>query len=230
MTFDEKLAQALGETFDERMEQRFAVTKKHRFSLAYKLWEHKTLKNLRKNRYEKRWTLRRTRYIVMAAIVVLALLLGATSCAVAAIGRYSFVTRADHMKLLWLDVLPSDKKYIKECYILPEDTDWQPGQLPKSSELSENLASFRVLYKCNERKVIFEQTIIAGGTLNTVRAKNAVFKGTSVYEKNDGLFMDCGDGKCHLYWTYDGYFFKLDGNITKNEAINLAQSIKILEM
>lgn len=125
MTFDEKLAQALGETFDERMERRMNVPKKHRFSLAYKLWEYKTIKNLKKNRYDRRWTLRRARYVVLAAIIVSTLLLGVTAYAVSvAIGRYTFDTKPDYSKLL-IENHPSDKTSIEEHYGLPEEDGWR---------------------------------------------------------------------------------------------------------
>ncbi len=97
MTFDEKLTRALGKTFDERMERRMSVPKGHRFSLAYRIWEYRTLKNFRRNYFDKRWTLRRARHIVTTAVIaVSSLLLGITVYAAIAIGRYSLDTNPDY--------------------------------------------------------------------------------------------------------------------------------------
>ena len=230
MTFDEKLAQALGDTFDERMEKRLTVTKKHRFSLAYKLWEHKTLKNLRKNRYDKRFTLRRAKFVVFAAILVSLMLLGATSCAVTSVCRYIFVTTKEHKKALWMDIQPSDKPDFEELYVLSEDTGWQIVTFyPKPNEL-EYIVTFDTVYKCDERKVFLTQEIVTGGYTNDVRAPSSAIKLTDVLGKNNAFFVKRDDVNCFLCWMYDGYFFKLYGDITEDEAIDLARSIKLLEM
>lgn len=64
--------------------------------------------------------------------------------------------------------------------------------------------------------------------MGNVNTEKAVVEPMSLYEENDGFFVDFGGGECALYWIYDGYLFDLGGNITKNEAINLAYSIKII--
>lgn len=68
MTFDDMLRQAFEETARERAEHPRKVYKKHRFSLAFKLWEFKTLRNLKNNRFNGRWTLRKARRAVIAMI------------------------------------------------------------------------------------------------------------------------------------------------------------------
>ena len=226
MTFDEKLAQALDESFDERMEQRFAVTKKHRFSLAYKLWEHKTLKNLRKNRYDKRWTLRRARYIVFAGIMILSLLLGATVYAVAT-SRFSFVTSPGNSKLLFVKWQESDKIYFEEYYGLPEDNGWE--LVASFVNKSQRSLFFSAYYECDEKRVHLAQNIINGRLDNYVKLDNTETIPVTVFEQNDGLFVERGDGNCYLYWVYDGYLFELSGNITKKEMLDLAASTKIIE-
>lgn len=225
MTFDEKLAQALGESFDERMEQRFAVTQKHRFSLAYKLWEHKTLKNLRKNRYDKRWTLRRARYIVLAGIMILSLLLGAAVYA-AAISRFSFVTSPGNSKLLFVEWQASDKRYFEEYYGLPENNGWElAASFVSGSQMSKTFSAY---YECDEKRVVLAQDIISGKLSNYVKLDNAAASPVTVFEQNDGFFVERGENYT-LYWINDGYLFELSGNIAKDEMLDLALSTKIIE-
>ena len=225
MTFDEKLAQALGESFDERMEQRFAVTQEHRFSLAYKLWEHKTLKNLRKNRYDKRWTLRRARYIVFAGIMILSLLLGATVYAVAT-SRFSFVTSPGNSKLLFVEWQSSDKRFFEEYYGLPEDNNWE--LVTSFVNMDGRAKTFSACYECDEKRAVLAQNIISGKLNNYVKLDNATTSSVTVFEQNDGFFVERG-GNYTLYWINDGYLFELSGNIDKDEMLDLALSTKIIE-
>lgn len=223
MTFDEKLAQALGSTAKARAEQMLIVTKKHRFSLAYRLWEYKTLRNLRKDRYDKRWTLRRARYVILAAIIASSLLLGVTAYAVGiTIGRYSFDTKPDYSKL-FIESISSDKTSIEKYYGLPEEDGW------RIVEYFVNDTETLINYKRNEKTIYFGQRVITGYIGNVNTEKEDV-EPMSLYEKNDGFFIDFGEGECSLYWIYDGYLFDLGGNITKDEALNLAYSTKIVEL
>lgn len=191
MTFDEKLAQALGETFDERMARRMTVSKKHRFSLAYKLWEYKTLKNIRKNRYDKRWTLRRARCVVAVMIIVSSLLIGVTAYAVsAAIGRYSFDTKPDYSKL-FIEEISSDKTYIAEYYGLPEDNGWEITDF--YADETETIIN----YKCNEKRVTFSQNVIRGN-MGNINTENAEVEPISIYEENNGFLIDYGENSVSL--------------------------------
>ena len=92
MTFDEKLALALRDTAQEHSEQMVIVTKKHRFSLSYRLWKHKVLKDLSKNRYDGRWTLLKARRIVSISFAVALTLFATTACMIVGMtfGRFSF--------------------------------------------------------------------------------------------------------------------------------------------
>ena len=65
------------------------------------------------------------------------------------------------------------------------------------------------------------------GNINT---EDAVVESMSLYEENDGFFIAFKGGDCGLYWIYDGYFLRLHGDFTKNEAVNLAYSIKIINL
>lgn len=222
MTFDEMLKQAFAETAEERAAQMLTVEKKHRFSLAYKLWEHKILRDLRRNRYDKHWTLRKAKQVVAGIIAASLLLLGVTAyAAIAAIGRYSFDTKPDYSKLL-IENHPSDKTTIEEYYGLPEEDGWE-------------LVSYDILvystmlnYKCGEKKVSFNQEIIAEGNMGNINTEIADIEPLSLYTENDGFILDYGNNGCLMFWIYDGYLLHISGNLDKNETQNLAYSTKIV--
>lgn len=222
MTFDEMLKQAFAETAEERAAQMLTVEKKHRFSLAYRLWEHKILRDLRRNRYDKHWTLRKAKQVVAGIIAASLLLLGVTAyAAIAAIGRYSFDTKPDYSKLL-IENHPSDKTTIEEYYGLPEEDGWE-------------LVSYDILvystmlnYKCGEKKVSFSQEIIAEGNMGNINTEIADIEPISLYTENDGFILDYGNNGCLLYWIYDGYLLHISSNLDKNGTTNLAYSTKIV--
>lgn len=221
MNIDEIIAEALEEEFEERVEQCCADTKKHRFSLAYRLWEYKTLRDFRKDRYNNRWTLRKARHVVAAAIIAASLLIGTTVYAAVVIGRYSFETKPDHSKL-FIENLSSDKTSFEEYYGLPEENGWK---LVNYDILN---GSTMLNYECGEKKVSFGQNIIHEGNMGNINTEIADPEPVSLYEENDGFILVFYEDWCALYWLYDGYLFDLSGNITKNEAINLALSTKTI--
>ena len=65
--------------------------------------------------------------------------------------------------------------------------------------------------------------------MSNVNTENSDVQAISLFDKNDGFFIAYQNGDCGLYWLYDGYLLILSGNITKDEAINLALSTKITE-
>lgn len=224
MTFDEKLAQALGNTAKARAEQMLAVEKEHRFSLAYRLWEYKTLKNFRMNRYDNRWTLRRAKHIVtMVIFAASTLLLGITAyAAITVIGRYSFDTKFDYSKL-FIEGLSSDKTSLEEYYGLSDEDGWEIiDRYVDDTELLVN-------YRSGKTKVTFCQRIITEEMVGNINTENTYPEAVSLYEENDGFFLAFREDWCALYWIYDGYLFDLNGNIAKDEAINLALSTKIID-
>lgn len=222
MTFDEIMKQALSETIDDRLEQMQTVTPKPKFSLSYRLWERKTLRDLRRGRRDKRWTLKRARYVVVAMAIAFSLLIGGTAyAAVALIGRYGFVDKVDYSKVL-IETHPSDKTAIEEYYGLPEEDGW---------ELTDSYmgTSFTFLnYEHGDIKISFTQEIIQIETMGNISTDRAKIEPLSLYEENDGFVLDFGKDGTLLYWIYDGYLFKLSGNINKIEAMNLAHSTKIV--
>lgn len=220
MSFEEILRQALDETAEERSKQMLEVPKKHRFSLAYKLWERKTLRNLRRNRVDKCWTLRRARYITATIIAVLSLLVGVTAYA-AISGRLGFKDKVDYSKVL-IEAHPSDKTVIEEYYGLPEEDGWVL--------INRDISNFSTMleYKRGEIKVTFDQMVIQDDVMGNISTDRAKIEMLSLYEENDGFLMDFGNGNTLICWIYDGYLLKLFGNIDKSKAINLAHSTKIV--
>lgn len=224
MTFDEIMKQALGETIDDRLEQMQTVTPKPKFSLSYRLWERKTLRDLQRDRRNEHWTLKRARYIVVAMMVLLSLLIGGTAyAAVVLIGRFGFEDRVDYSKML-IETHPSDKTVIEEYYGLPEDDGWE---LTESDIIS---SSSTLIYKRDSKEITFDQMLINNETILHISTDRAEIEPLSLYEENDGFVLDFGNDDTLVYWIYDGYLFEMSGNINKTDAINLAYSTKIIKL
>lgn len=224
MTFDEKLAIALRDTAEERSKQMIVVTKKHRFSLSYRLWKHKALKNLHQKRYDQHWTLRRARRIVIISFAVALTLFATTACMIVGMtfGRFSFDDKREYSALFMAN-LSSDKTRIEEYYGLPEEDGW------KIIDISISDITTMISYTHGDTTVIFEQDVIRNnmGNMNT---ENAIVVPMAVYEENDGFFIALNGGEYFmLYWIYDGYLLSILGNLNKDELLNLAYSTKIVE-
>lgn len=224
MTFDEIMKQALSETIDDRLEQMQTVTPKPKFSLSYRLWERKMLRDLQRDRRNEHWTLKRARYIVVAMMVLLSLLIGGTAyAAVVLIGRFGFEDRVDYSKML-IETHPSDKTVIEEYYGLPEDDGWE---LTESDIIS---SSSTLIYKRDSKEITFDQMLINNETILHISTDRAEIEPLSLYEENDGFVLDFGNDDTLVYWIYDGYLFEMSGNINKTDAINLAYSTKIIKL
>lgn len=223
MTFDEKLAQALSNTAKARAEQMLAAPKEHKFSLAYRLWEYRTLKNLSRNRYDKRWTLRRAKRIIAAAMIAAASLLLTAYVAVTFTERFSFHRRPEYSQM-FIENSDSDKASLEEYYGLPEEDGW------RNVGYCANDVVVGINYERGETRVSSWQEIIHEGSMGNINTKKADPEPVSLYEKNDGFILSFRDGFCMIFWVYDGYLLELNGYITKDEAINLAYSTKIVNL
>lgn len=224
MTFDEKLAAALRDTAEERSKQMSVVTKKHRFSLSYRLWKHKVLKDLCKSRYDSRWTLHKARHIVIIALAVAIVLFATTACAVVGLtfGRFSFDDKREYSKM-FIANLSSDKTRIEEYYGLPEEDGW------KITDISISDITTMISYTHGDTVVIFEQDVIRN-SMGNVNTENAIMVPMSIFEENDGFYIALqGKDECVLYWIYDGYLLSASGNLNKDELVNLAHSTKIVD-
>ena len=225
MTFNEKLKQALAENHDERMNRLASTEKKHKFSLAYRIWERRMLKNLRSGRPAPAWSLRKVRRVVTISFFVAAVTFILTASAVVGmtIGRFSFNDKREYSEL-FMAKLSSDKTRFEEYYGLPEEDGWIIVYQ------DTNDITIFTNYERGDKKITLEQTIITGN-MGTVNTENAVVGPMSLYEKDDGFFIDLqGGSDCVLYWTYNGYLLNLSGNFDKNELINLAYSTKIVKL
>lgn len=222
MTFDDMLKQAFEETAKERAEHSRKVYKKHRFSLAFKLWEFKTLRDLKKNRFNGCWTLRKARRVVIMLIAAVLLSVGVTAyAAVALIGRFGLEDKVDYSKLL-IETHPSNKTTFEEYYGLPEEYGWELVDYDLSPPFTV------VNYRHGEKNVTFLQNIIDEGNMGNVNTENADIEMISLYTENDGFVLEIREDWTGIYWIYDGYLLEISGNINKNEAINLAYSTKIV--
>lgn len=83
-------------------------------------------------------------------------------------------------------------------------------------------------YKRGDTIVAFTQEII-GSNMGNIDTEFSDPVSVSVFEENDGIFIEHQTGDISLWWIYDGYLLSIGGNLTKNEAINLALSTKIVE-
>lgn len=222
MNIDEMIAKALKEEFEEEMKQYSADTAKHRFSLSYRLWERKTLRDLDRGRFSSRWTLKKARAAVAFLTAAALVLFGGTVYAAVSMGRYVLNNKSEYSEL-FIENLSSDKTSIEEYYGLPEKDGWTVVQ---REELN---GSAIIKYSRGQEALIFSQSVI-DGSIGNINTENAVIEPASVYEENDGLFITFQkENGCALYWIYDGYLFKVIGDFNKNQAINIAYSTKIID-
>ena len=224
MTFEEKMAQAFKETSDERADRLMKVEKKHKFSLAYKIWEYKTLRDLRRGCCDSRWTLQKARHTAVAMLTAFSILIfgGTAFAAVALFGRYGFVEKIDYTKVL-IETHPSDKTSFEEYYGLPEE-EWELIDY----EIGYSYTTLN--YTQDEKKICFFQYIINDGNNGNINTEKANVEMLSLYSENDGFVMEFPNNETLLYWIYDGYLFEIFGNLDKNLMINLAYSTKIVDL
>ena len=221
MNIDEMIAKALDEEFEERVEQCSADTKKHRFSPAYRLWERKMLRDLRRGSIDKRWTLKKAR--VVLGIAAVSVLVGGTAFAAVNMGRYSFDDKRDYSKML-IEQHPSDKTAFEEYYGLPEEDGWE---ITNFGELSHVIL---ISYKRGDQIVSFEQSLIYEGNMGNLNTENTVIEPMSLYENNDGILIELPNNECGIFWIYNGYLLSINGNLDKKEIIDLVYSTEIINL
>lgn len=224
MTFEEKMAQAFKETSDERADRLMKVEKRHKFSLAYKIWEYKTLRDLRRGRCDSRWTLQKARNTAAAMLTAFSILIfgGTAYAAIAIIGRYGIEDKVDYSKVL-METYPSDKTSFEEYYGLPEE-EWELIDY----EIGYSYTTLN--YTQDEKKICFSQYIIKDGNNGNINTEKANVEMLSLYSENDGFVMEFPNNDTSLYWIYDGYLFEIFGHLDKNLMINLAYSTKIIDL
>lgn len=222
MTVEEKLAQAFKETFDERTERVMKIEKKHRFSLSYRLWERRTLRNIRKGDAPKHWTLKRARTVIVSGIAA-AMLIGGTVFAGMNTGRYGFVDKK-YISKIFVEKYAGDKSFIEEYYGLPEKDGW------KMADVSVSDTALKRVYDRGKQRVTFEQKVITSENMGIINTQDAKIEMLSIYSENDGFVLEIDDDRTTICWLYDGYLLRIDGDIDKNEALNLVYSTKIINV
>lgn len=221
MKFEEKLAQAFKETCDERAERLMKVEKKHRFSLSYKLWERKMLRDLRRNRVDKRWTLKKAKYTVTAMAAAFVLLIGGTAYGATMLRNFRFEEKTDHTNL-FLERYSTDKTSFDEIYWLPPEDGWIFANI----QTTNMHTAIRLHLRRGDTLVIFWQNLIEDHRLGHIYNEYPDIEHVSVNLENDGFVTDYrGDGTT-LGWVYDGYYFEmLCKDMSKDELIELAHTI-----
>lgn len=226
MKFEEKLAQAFKETLDERTERLMKVEKKHRFSLSYKLWERKMLRDLRRNRVDRRWTLRRARYAVTAMFAAFALLIGGTAYGAVVMSRRFMPEDMGYYVNMLIEKSPSDKSTFEEYYGLPEEDGWvliDHYFYFEDTELS-------LKYMRGDTPVIFRQILIPERRAAYVDNGKGNIETWSFYSEDDGFVVNLKNNRTKIYWLYDGYLFEIYSDMDKNEVIKLVYSTKIIDL
>lgn len=215
------IAEALEEEFEERVEQYSDCTKKHRFSLSYRIWERKALYDLKHNKTNERCMPKKIKAALCSFAAAAVLLTGGTVFASLNMGRFTLETKPDYSKL-FIDNLSSDKTSIEEYYGLPEESGWVIFE-----RNSDDTDSY-LYYKKGEEAVSFAQHAIINGNMGNINTENAVVEPISLYEGNDGLIVKFKNNTCTLYWIYDGYLLSISGNYDQTETIKLAKMTKII--
>lgn len=215
MTFDEMIAGEIRNTIDERYSKYCTPAKTHHFSLSYKIKKRRTIRSFEKGcRYNNRFSVRRVKYLVIAVVLAILLLVGFSLWLT--ISRFSFNIHQDHSEV-YISRSESDKTSIEEIYELPDMLGYQVTYYSFSEfnvttaycygdeviRLGQHLIGDK--YYVNTEYGLPEEVEINGN------------KGYIVKTKDDFL----------MEWTADGYLFSIDGNIDKAKAIELAKSTKI---
>ena len=220
MTFDEKLALALRETGGARYEQ-YSVGRKHHFSLAYRLWRGRTIRSYgAEAAYSGRLTLRQMRHALLAIMLAGMALLGAAAYAVGSAIWYQLSHREDHSRMS-VFCTSSDKEIIEEYYGLPEEDGWKIDYCYANDTLAITV------YKRGEEKVFLSQIVVNKRTWN-INTEEVPAERISIFTEDDGLFLKYDD-EYTLIWFNDGCIFEMVGKFTKNEAVDMAKSMKKVE-
>lgn len=232
MTFDEKLTQALKEAFEERVEQSIASPKKHRFSLSYRLWERKMLRDLRRDRVDKRWTICKARYAVTAMFAAFALLIGGTAYGAVKSRGFQFKEGSSQSNtFLILESYPTDKTTFEEIYWLPEEDGWIFTSCQVFGFYNDSL---RLHFKRGDTLVVLWQNMITEDVAGRIYGEHSDIEMLSIYSENDG-FVAVGkgenEGRTTMGWVHDGYFLELVSNgMSKDELTELAYTVTAITL
>lgn len=180
------------------------------------------LRDLRRDRVDKRWTIRKARYAVTAMFAAVALLIGGTAYGAVKSRGFRF-EEGRKTTDLFLESYSTDKTAFEELYWLPEEDGWT---LTNCGLFGVDNSSLRLHLKRGGKLVIFYQNLITDHRMGHILNEYPDIKMVSIYSENDGFVTDFrGDGTT-LGWLYNGYFFEmLSKDMSKDELIELAYTI-----
>ncbi len=216
MTFDEKIAGEIRNTLDERYGTYCVSDKIHHFSLAYKIKKHYTIRSIKnKNAYRKGFSVRKVKYLVIAVLLAIFLLVGFSLWLT--ISRFSFNFHQDHSDV-YITPNEGDKIRIEEIYILSDNMEFT-----LTERFIDNVDIISI-YEKGESKVTLSQSVI-----DDIHKINTEYSSPEpiVIQGFEGYYVQMSRSENLVVWTMDGYLFDIGGNISKNELIKLAQSTKI---
>lgn len=210
MTFDDLVAQGIRDTLKEKCAEYLPDRKKHHFSIAYKIRRRSIIRSRRKR---APLSIRRIKYILIAVILALFALTGFSLWR--QFGPFSFNIFKDHSKVYFSG--ENGKTEIKEIYGLPEEYELLSFSQSKIDALSE--------YLVNGEVITLNQYLITSVNKTNTENNNAEFV---LINGNEGIYIkEMFDDESYISWCMDGYRFYLLGKIDKNEAMHLAESLKI---
>ena len=208
MTFDELIAQGIRDTLDEECAEYSPEGKKHHFSLAYKIARRSTIISAKKR---SPLSIKRIKYILLAILFTLFALLGFSLWR--HFGGFSFNVFKEYSKVYITD--DNAKTQIEEIYGLPEEYELL--------SITEGKTLVTSQYQVNEKTVILSQCLTWSIVKTNTENNDAEYIKVNGY---DGYFINnYVDNEVNLSWKMDGYQFYLMGEIDKNAALILAESL-----
>lgn len=215
MTFDELIAAEIRNTLDERCGEYMAADKGHCFSVAYRIKKRGVIRSAeRGNKYKSRLSVRRVRYLVLAVLLALFVLMGFSVWLT--VSQFLFNVHQDH-SVVYITPDGDAKTSIEEIYGLPDDLGYE---VTSHSESESNVITH---YCLGEQKVMLRQT--TNWDRYYLNTEYGMPEPITV-NGNDGYFIQIED-EFIMGWTADGYRFSFSGNIDKTEALKLVELIKI---
>lgn len=209
MTFEELIAQGIRDTLDKKCAEYPLEGKKHHFSLGYKIRRRRMLRSRTKG---APFSIRKIRFFLIAVILALFALTGFSFWR--QFGGFSFNIFRDYSKIFYGD--NKAKTTIEEIYGLPEEYELL-------SIISEKYV-VKSKYMIDGEIVTLNQYLISYANNANTEKNNAEYLSIN---GNDGYYLNMFEGKSYVMWIMDGYRFYLLGEINKDTAVNLAESLKI---
>lgn len=153
-----------------------------------------------------------SRIKVLIAVVVASVLLLTGSCVYMAVNGFGFYVHETHSVVYSL-YTDNAKIALDEIYELPRESGYS------QIEQTEMLTICTSEYKTGEACVTLSQRLI--GNTYTVDTENKTVEEIFV-NGNRGFYIEM-ENDAYITWQMDGYIFTVTGNVTKEEAVRLAE-------